>query len=411
MTWTMWRFMGPALLFSGSAIGTSHLVQSTRAGALYGLALVGVILLAGLLKYPTFRFAVDYGHATRRSIMVAYRELGLWAPLVFAVTALSILPIISAALSMATAGIGIVIFGSDLTVQLAAISLLVASGVVLLLGGYSWLDWINRALVAFLVVATLVTTVLVLPQVNWPTLVDVDWAFDPKAILFVIALAGFMPSVLEASVAQSMWTAEAAGRANGDGVSATGDARGAFQIGYVLSMVLAVCFCIMGAGVMHANAVLPEASATGFAQQIIELYSTNLGEGAAALVAIAALSAMLTTLLVAMDIGGRNAASTWQETFGQSDHSGFKTPYRVSIVLMVLSGSIVVYTMLGSFTELLDLATSAAFIIAPFIAILNHLAVTRCAMPDHARPGPVLRVLNLFAITVMAALAAAFFII
>ena len=100
----MWRIMGPALLFSGSAIGTSHLVQSTRAGALYGLAMLSVILLAGILKYPAFRFAVDYGHSTRRSIMVGYRELGLWAPLLFAAAGLTIMPIIIAALSMATHG-------------------------------------------------------------------------------------------------------------------------------------------------------------------------------------------------------------------------------------------------------------------------------------------------------------------
>ena len=34
------KVIGPGLLFAGSAVGVSHLVQSTRAGALYGLGLV-----------------------------------------------------------------------------------------------------------------------------------------------------------------------------------------------------------------------------------------------------------------------------------------------------------------------------------------------------------------------------------
>ncbi|MCA1748618.1 MAG: hypothetical protein LC634_03490 [Sphingomonadales bacterium] len=55
-----WRAIGPGLIFSGAAVGVSHLVQSTRAGAMFGLALVGVILLINLLKYPAFRFGVDY---------------------------------------------------------------------------------------------------------------------------------------------------------------------------------------------------------------------------------------------------------------------------------------------------------------------------------------------------------------
>ncbi len=412
----MWRIMGPALLFSGSAIGTSHLVQSTRAGALYGLAMLSVILLAGILKYPAFRFAVDYGHSTRRSIMVGYRELGLWAPLLFAAAGLTIMPIIIAALSMATSGISVVVFGVDLPVQLTAVSLIALCAFVLLFGGYSWLDWINRVLVLFLVLATLVTTVLVLPQVNWSTFANVGWVFDPKAILFVVALAGFMPTALEASVTQSIWTAKAEQRLGDDQEATTRDARGAFFIGYALTMVLAVCFCIMGAGVMHAGGIAPESSATGFAQQIIDLYSSTLGQGAAALAAVAALSAMLTTLLVALDIGARNTATTWRETFGHSERlqteaEASSLPYGISVVLLLVAGSTIVLTLLGSFTDLLDLATSAAFVIAPIIAGLNYLVVTRCTMPDDARPGAAMRALNLLAIVVMTSLAVAYFII
>ena len=45
---------GPGLLWAGSAIGVSHLVQSTRAGATAGFALAGVIVFALALKYPFF---------------------------------------------------------------------------------------------------------------------------------------------------------------------------------------------------------------------------------------------------------------------------------------------------------------------------------------------------------------------
>ena len=407
----LWRLIGPALLFAGSAIGTSHLVQSTRAGALYGLALLGVILLAGVLKYPAFRFAVDYGHSTRRSIMVGYRELGLWAPFLFAAVGLTIMPIIMAALSMATAGISIVVFGIDLPVQLTAIAAIALCALLLFFGGYGWLDWVNRVLVLFLVIATLITTVMVLPNVEWETFGAIDWVFDPKAILFVVALAGFMPTALEASVAQSMWTAEAEDGLDGGQAATTRDSRGAFLIGYVITMLLAVCFCIMGAGVMHAEGIAPESSATGFAQQIIGLYSSTLGPGAAVLAAIAALSAMFTTLLVALDIGARNTATTWQETFGQSGKDGFKLPYRLSLVALLVSGGTIVFTLLNSFTELLDLATSAAFVIAPVIALLNHLVVTRCTMPDDARPKAWIKLLNIAAIVIMTSLAVAYFMI
>ena len=43
--------LGPGLLWAGAAIGVSHLVQSTRAGAIYGFQLVAIILFINLIKY------------------------------------------------------------------------------------------------------------------------------------------------------------------------------------------------------------------------------------------------------------------------------------------------------------------------------------------------------------------------
>ena len=52
MIW--YKKLGPGLLYAGAAIGVSHLVQATRAGALYAFDLALVILLINLIKYPFF---------------------------------------------------------------------------------------------------------------------------------------------------------------------------------------------------------------------------------------------------------------------------------------------------------------------------------------------------------------------
>ena len=46
--------LGPGLLFAGAAIGVSHLVQSTRAGADFGFGFIWALLLIHLVKYPFF---------------------------------------------------------------------------------------------------------------------------------------------------------------------------------------------------------------------------------------------------------------------------------------------------------------------------------------------------------------------
>ncbi|MEL6540252.1 MAG: hypothetical protein AAFQ34_02500 [Pseudomonadota bacterium] len=406
----MWRIIGPALLFSGSAIGTSHLIQSTRAGALYGLGLFGVIILICILKYPAFRFGVDYGHATRRSMLAGYRELGVWAPLVFALFAILVYPIVFAALGSATADIAITVFDFSAPVPILALGVLAMCAVPLFLGGYQWLDLVNRVLVAFLLISTLVVTVMVLPRVEWGTLTDMSWATDPRAILFVVALAGFMPNPLEVSVASSMWVAEAEKGEIGP-TPTLGEARLAFLSGYVMTAFLALCFCVIGAGVMHAGQIAPETSAPGFARQIVALYSEALGEGAALLAAIAALSVMTTTVLAALDIGARNVASTWQQVADVHTETVFKRVYRVTIPVMIALTAAVLYLFTSNFTAMLDLATSAVFLGAPVVATLNHLVVTRGAMPEEARPSPTIRGLSLLAIAVMTSLAVAYFVL
>ena len=47
--------LGPGLLFAGAAIGVSHLVQSTRAGADFGWGLIWALILSQtLLHVPYF---------------------------------------------------------------------------------------------------------------------------------------------------------------------------------------------------------------------------------------------------------------------------------------------------------------------------------------------------------------------
>ena len=68
--------LGPGLLFAGAAIGVSHLVQSTRAGADFGFGLIWALLLVNLFKYPFFQFGPRYATATGESLLHGYNKLG-----------------------------------------------------------------------------------------------------------------------------------------------------------------------------------------------------------------------------------------------------------------------------------------------------------------------------------------------
>ena len=70
--------LGPGLIFAGAAIGVSHLVQSTRAGADFGFGLLWALLLVNLFKYPFFQYGPRYATATGESLIDGYQKLGNW---------------------------------------------------------------------------------------------------------------------------------------------------------------------------------------------------------------------------------------------------------------------------------------------------------------------------------------------
>ncbi|WP_373018625.1 hypothetical protein [Muriicola sp.] len=160
---TLIRNLGPGLLFASMAIGTSHLVLSTKAGAQYGWVMVIPIILANVLKYPFFEYGIRYTTVTNTSLIEGYRNRGrayLWLyAFITLVTTFTIL----AALYVVTAGLLINLFKVDgLSVSTIALGLFIFISAVLIIGRYRFLELSLKFVVTILFIALLVTTVLVL---------------------------------------------------------------------------------------------------------------------------------------------------------------------------------------------------------------------------------------------------------
>jgi Mn2+/Fe2+ NRAMP family transporter len=79
---SFWKSFGPGLLWAAAAIGVSHLVQSTRAGAMAGFGLAGVVLLANIFKYPFFEYGPRYAAASGSAFAArcSTSASAMWAP-------------------------------------------------------------------------------------------------------------------------------------------------------------------------------------------------------------------------------------------------------------------------------------------------------------------------------------------
>ena len=159
---TLLKALGPGLLFASMAIGTSHLVLSTKAGAQYGWVMVIPIILANLLKYPFFEFGIRYTSVTEKTLIEGYLNLGkkyLW---IYAFVTLISTFTILAALYVVTAGLLMNIFKiSGVDTSYVALALFVFIGLLLIIGKYRFLEGSLKAVVSILFVALVITTIMV----------------------------------------------------------------------------------------------------------------------------------------------------------------------------------------------------------------------------------------------------------
>lgn len=389
------KAIGPGVLYAATAVGASHLVQSTRAGASYGLALVLLILLTYVAKYPAFRFGAQYASATGHSLLHGYRHEGRWAVALYIAIALGTMFAAVPAVTLITAGLAKVAFGLRADTLVISIEILAVSAAILVLGGYPLLDRLVKLLMVVLAAATLVATALVVPNIDWAASSAVIPAEIAAAdVFFIVALLGLMPSSVDISVWHSLWSVA---RARDSGYRpALQESLTDFHIGYTGAFVLALCFVLLGTGVMHNAGLQFADGAAAFATQFIALYEGTLGRWSGPLIGLIAVAVMFSTVLTGLDGYPRAAVSLAEIFTGRAlTEAASRRLYAATLVLLILGSILILYTFVTSLQLIVDLAATIVFLFAPVVAWLNHRVMTSPAIVQAARPGRGLRALSL----------------
>lgn len=386
------RAIGPGILLAGVAVGASHLVQSTRAGAEYGTGLVFVVLLAMAAKYPAYRFAPRYTAATGASMIEGFSRQGSWALWVFIISTFGTVFVGGAAITMVAAGILKATFSMAAAPSSIAIGLLAVTAAILIIGHYHWLDLLMKPLMIGLSIATLIAAVLVIPRIDWSLsgrLLPTE--FDVRTLLFMVAFFGWMPAPLEAAVIHTLWS-QAKARDIGYRPS-TRESTIDFHIGYVGILFLAICFVLLGAGLMHGSGLSFQDSAGGFAAQVIDLYAQTLGGWTGPFIGIMAFSVMYSTVIAHLDGFSRIIDGIiWHFQSGGDPRAEWATAtrhkiYAGSLVFLCSGVTIVILFFMTSFKTLIDISASIAFLSTPIFAILIHRAMTSHDVPQELKPG------------------------
>ena len=132
--------LGPGLLFAGAAIGVSHLVQSTRAGADFGLGLLWALLLVNFFKYPFFQFGPRYALATGESLLSGYAKLGRGVIVTYFILSILTMFTIQTAVTIVTAGLAVELFGISSNIVYWGVVITLLCATLLSFGRYGLLD-------------------------------------------------------------------------------------------------------------------------------------------------------------------------------------------------------------------------------------------------------------------------------
>lgn len=403
--------LGPGILFASTAIGTSHLVQSTRAGADYGFALLWAILAANVAKYPFFEFGTRYANATGTSLIAGYRTFGKWASWTYLVLTALTCAFVMGGVGIVTASFLDHLFGaskwlgSNATPHVAVLTF-TACVALLLIGRYGALDKVIKAISLVLLVGTVSATVGALIHTPLSAVPAAPQDFNPwhgAEFTFLIALLGWMPSAVDLSPWVSIWTLE---RYQQTGFKPKlRAALREFNLGYGFCVLLALCFLLLGALLLRTHDMALPSGTAAFAAGVIGLYTEVLGPWSAPFVGSAAFAAMLGTCIACLDGFSRSFS---HGIAALRDAPVNLTHERTSLVLISLGALLLIIAFPSDIRTLLDLGNILSFCIAPPSALAMLILVTRSQFPKAARPKRWLRWTAYFGLAFLMALTVLF---
>ena len=371
------RKLGPGLLFAGAAIGVSHLVQSTRAGADFGFGLLWALIISIILKYPFFQFGSRFALATKTSLLDGYYKLGKIYLLIFFLISLGTIFTIQTAVTIVTASLATTIFGFSHNLVLLSTLVVLICFIILLVGNYKFLDNLIKIIISALALSTLIALLIAVIRNNDSFELTQVFPYD-TSIIFLAALIGWMPAPLDISVWQSLWILEKKKTSDIHFHEGIFD----FNVGYFGTFILGICFLSLGALVMFGSGNGFSDVGSVFARQFIELYTSTLGTTVYPIIVIAAFTTMFSTTLTTLDASPRSMHKSSQLLFPRLSFFN----YKFWLIILSLGTICIFHFLLDEMATLVQIATVLSFVTAPFYAYLNLKLVTSDLMPSKYKP-------------------------
>jgi len=374
-----------------AAVGGSHLVASTQAGAKFGWQLALLILVVNLLKYPFFRAGVSYTISTKQTLQQGY--LGMGKRYLAIALCLNIIASVvnAAALLLFAASLLSYSVPFDIAVTLSASVVLALILLILLAGHFEGLDNIAKGIMGILVVATVAVFIVALnsytPAVGAPVEQPSPWTL--ATLGFLVVTMGWMPAPIEISSITSLWLKRQCATQAVTPKTALFD----FNLGYAVTVLLALLFLGLGALILYGSGTELSTSGIGFSHQLISMYSSTIGQWAHWLIALVAFLCIFGSALTVYDGYARVVAEAIALLFNKQK-AARNTLVTPVLLFMAVASFIIVLFFKSALLAMLGFAMTLAFVTTPMFAWLNHKLVTSTQLHHDASPNVAVRMLS-----------------
>ncbi|EJF07519.1 hypothetical protein ThvES_00003570 [Thiovulum sp. ES] len=336
--------------------------------------------MANIVKYPFFEFAPRYVSATGENLIQGYQKVGKWAVALYGVLTILTMLTIQSAVTIVTASLVGYIFGLDFSLFQISIGLLAISTAIVSIGRYDLIDTVIKFIILALTISTIIAvgTVFEFEKISFA---DFDFS-NTVHIAFLIAFIGWMPAPIDISVWHSLWSS-AKQKESGKKISLH-EALRDFNIGYFGTLFIAIGFLSLGAFVMYGSDEVFSPKGTVFAEQLVNLYTSSIGDWAYPVIAVASITTMFSTTLMCLDAYSRIFKPTFKVLFPNVKKLEILNYLWLAFVVF---GSLVI---IGYFTKsmgfLVDIATTISFVTAPILAFINYKVITHKSVPQEFQP-------------------------
>ena len=282
---------------------------------------------------------------------------------------------------------------------------------ILAIGKYNLLDSLIKIIVIVLVVSTVSAFSLAL--YNGP--IEPVSGFEPKelwdvsGIFFLLALMGWMPTAVDLSSWNSLWTLERMKQTNYK--PKLRETLFEFRLTYMMTGVLAIMFVTLGSFIFYGSGEELPNNNSLFANKVVTLYTQTIGNWSYIIIAASAFTVMFGTIIAVLDGYSRSLQRTVELIFTKKEEklrTKFRTFYVIFLLVIATGALVVIFQFKSNLKELVDFATVLSFLIAPVIAIFNFRLVTGKHLTKESQPSMLLKILSFAGIIFLSGFAIVF---